>query len=104
MRDRRGPKPSTAHGPRAQTEERRIRRRNGDTEGREEEKKRQSGELVSSCSSRSDNDGAVLPSNAAGKFTSPAELVSPNRFVHVLRFAGAEREKREITDDFLSVV
>lgn len=60
----------SAHGLRAQPEKRRNRRRNRDTEGRAEEKERKSGELVSSCSSRSDNDGAVLPSNAAGKFTS----------------------------------
>lgn len=101
VRDRRGLKPSSAHGPRAQAEERRIRRRHRDTVGRGEEKERQSGELVSSCSSRSDNDGAVLPSNAAGKFTSRAPLIC---FVHVLRFATAELEKQEVADDFVSVV
>lgn len=73
MRDRRGLKPSLAHGSGAHTEERRIRRRNGDAERGGAEEERQSGELVSSCSSRSDNDGAaLLPSNAAGKLASPA--------------------------------
>ena len=69
VRDRRGLKPSSAHGPRAKTQGRRNRRRTRDTEGRRGEKEWDSGELVSSCSSGSDNDGAVLPSYAPGKFT-----------------------------------
>lgn len=65
----RGLKWSTAHGPRAE-------RRGGvggetDRGGEEEEEeKRERGELVTSCSSRTDNDGAVLPCSAAGKLTS----------------------------------
>lgn len=69
-----GPKPpQSAHGPRAQAEERRNRRRARDTQGSGEEKGREGGELVSSRPPRSDNDGAVLPCYAPGKFTSSAE-------------------------------
>lgn len=50
--------------------------------------------LVSSCSSRSDNDGAVLPCNATGKFTSQAELLSINNSVHMLRTARFQKEKQ----------
>ena len=67
VRHGRGLKPSSAHGPRAQTLERRNWRRNRDTGRRGEQES--SGELVTSCSSRSDHDGALLPSNAAGKFS-----------------------------------
>lgn len=71
MRDGRGLKPFSAHGPRAQ--ERRNRRGTGGAKGRRGEKEWDSGELVSTSSSRSDNDGAVLPSYSPGKFLSSPE-------------------------------
>lgn len=86
----------SAHGLRAQAEERRDWRRN-----RGEEEERESGKLVSGCSSRSDNDGAVLPCNAAGKFTSSEELFSINNS-HMLRTARSELEKKEIINDLFS--
>lgn len=88
-------KPSSAHGLRAQTEERRNRRGNR-AKGRGEEKERESGELVSSsCSSKSDNDGALLPCNAAGKLTTLAELLCINKSVHMSRTARSEPVKQD---------
>ena len=99
--DRSGLRPPSAHGPRAQTEERRNRRRDRDTYRRREEKEREGGVLVSSCSSRSDNDGALLPCNATGKFTSQVEPLSINNRVHMLIIARSEQGKtREIINDF----
>lgn len=80
MRDRRGLKPLSAHGLRVQTEKWRSRRGNRAKERREKE----SGEPVSSsCPSESDNDGALLPCNPAGKFTTLAELICIINFLHV---------------------
>lgn len=79
MRDGRGLKPSSAHGPRAQAQERGNRRGTGGAKGRRGEKERDSGELVSTSSSRSDNDGAVLPSYVPGKFTCFIKLKMPDQ-------------------------
>lgn len=70
-------------------------RQSRDTRGEKE-----SGELVSSCSSRSDNDGAVLPSTATGKL----QLLSINNFVHMSRTARPELDKQEIINDIVSLV
>lgn len=85
MQDRRGLKPSSAHGPGAQAQERwrSTRRRRRDAKGRRGRKRRDSGELVSGSSCRSDDDGAVLPSSAPGKFTPSAERVFVNYLAHV---------------------
>jgi len=83
VRDRRGPKPPSAPGVGAQRREE-YRRRGEEV-----------GELVSRRSSRSDHDGAVLPSNAAGELASQAGAFSFRQHFRRAHFESGEKAKRE---------